>query len=89
MDWISEILTDQPGEHTDKQTDKQTDKLTEITCKVETSTRYCQTAGVHRKNKACQVYTSKKRSDLSASEQLMIMQGYILHTTYYILHTTY
>ena len=74
MDWISELLTDQAD--SDKPTDKETDKPTDMTSKVETHTRHSQTTGVHRKNKACQVYTSKKRSDLAASEQLMILQGY-------------
>ena len=33
---------------------------------------------VYKRNRACQVYTAKRKPDLSASEQLMIMQGLVV-----------
>eukprot|EP00116_Pleurobrachia_bachei_P009554 sb/3469816/ len=78
MDWISDLVTEksEPVKHQQQQKTEQR-KTEKQKPKVETVDAQCQTGRPPRKNKACQVYTAKRNTEMPAAEQLRIMQGIV------------
>eukprot|EP00116_Pleurobrachia_bachei_P005571 sb/3465833/ len=78
MDWISDLVTEKSEPVKQQQQQKTEQRKTEKQKpKVETVDAQCQTGRPPRKNKACQVYTAKRNTEMPASEQLRIMQGFV------------